>query len=277
MDCCRECSSGALLDDNCSGDVICTDCGLVQPERLYLSVKSPYRDSDDVPKNHQTDLTKRWPRRMEALSAYTSSVERSLSRARVEITHCADSMHMTSVSVQCAMELFSMARASTVTRGQKRKGLMAASVYHACKLEHHPRSSKEIARAFGIDRKILKKQINALVMHVDAKMCDAINSLPVTIEGLLSRSLARLSRSPREKMAIQKECLRILSLVTYDEFFSSRRPSSVVSGLVLVATRILGVNVPPSDCASSAGVSVVTTNYIAKVIQDRVDRTKKKI
>lgn len=188
--------------------------------------------------------------------------ERSLFHAIDQLTVKAVNSGISQAIIDEAKVLYKRLTENCVSRGENRSGLLASSVYVACKNNKVPRSAKEIAVMFGIDAAIITRNCKKFqeVMHL--RLC---SSSP---NDFVMRFCTHLKLSE----SVQRACIELVDTVQKQELMRGSSPPSVVAGCIafLVGTMNNGGSkdvVSKKDVAEVCGVSEVTIAKCIKKLQ----------
>lgn len=168
---CRDCVSRDLRVHYSDGDVVCHGCGLVAEERL-LDERAEWRSfadreaGQDDPARCGAPSTawesacmaeemvtvvgapgdlQRMQRRM------VGSVRKAATTDAVfDMNHTCSLMNVPDPAIKLAGALFSSITRQRGIKGDHRRAVMAACVYHACQSSHIPKTLCEVANAFTV-------------------------------------------------------------------------------------------------------------------------------
>ncbi|KAG1653622.1 hypothetical protein FOA52_007628 [Chlamydomonas sp. UWO 241] len=144
-----------------------------------------------------------------------------------------------------------------ITRGDNRAGIIAASIYMACKMHDVPRSASEIAKAFKIKDCTMTRGCKRF--QELAKM-----SVNTTRTGdFINRFCSKLDLGPGQRAV----CHRMVDLADQLGIVSDNTPPSVAAGVILVCSALHDWRVTKKMLADVCGVSQVTIGKCAKKIE----------
>ena len=135
-----------------------------------------------------------------------------------------------------------------LVRGRSIPGLVAASLYAACRNTETPRTLSDVATGINIKRKDVARCYRLLLRELDLKM-------PVVdpMKGVARiASVASLSeKTKRKAMEYLKEATRI-------EVSAGKDPMGLAAAALYLACVVVGENKTQKDIAQAAGVTEVT-------------------
>jgi transcription initiation factor TFIIB len=154
-------------------------------------------------------------------------------------------------------------------RGLNRDGIIAASIYIACRINNYPRTAKEIATIFNLDDGSATKGcknaisiVNQLEKNVDNNDKTHFNeTLPLDF---IERYCSRLS--------INKEltnlCKFVACKVNRDKLIPENTPHAVASGIIYFITQICNNNISKTQIYEISNISEVTINKCYKKLEN---------
>jgi len=231
---CKECGSRQLEVD-IKGELACIDCGLVQStmfldegpdwnnyndgsesgehtgmpstellhdKGLTTDIDWRNRDYAGSSMNKETSRLFRRLRRQHQRTRISNSTERNLAVALGELQRLGSQMDLPKSVKEEAAFIYRKAVEKKLVRGRSIEGVVAASIYAACRVRRIPRTldevgkhsrtgRKEIGRTFrAISRELLLKVAPATPQDYIPRFCSILN-LPQTVETSASRILVR--------------------------------------------------------------------------------------
>ena len=196
---CPECSGTEFVTDMETGEIACSQCGLVLQEEILdqkpewraftpeetrskartgppaslrqfdkgLSTTfQPYKDTygRSLPMRERLKMMRL--RKWNIRARVHSSAERNLSQAMNELTRLSDKLHIPASVEENAALIYRKALDEGLIRGRSIKSIAAAALYIACVQQDEKKTQKELAEAAGVTEvtvrnryKILKRQI----------------------------------------------------------------------------------------------------------------------
>ena len=166
--------------------------------------------------------------------------------------------------------LYKLVCETKISRGNNRKGIIAACVYFACKNCNVGRSSKEIATMFNIKNSIFTKGCknfqNVLQLSKDKNRVD--NSESISSIDFIDRFCNNLNM---ETTDIKK--IKTLSQnIEKSNIINDIRPDSFAAGCILYYCIINDINCNKIDISNCSKISEVTINKCYKKIESFKDK-----
>jgi transcription initiation factor TFIIB len=278
---CPECGGHDLVTDLETGEVACSQCGLVlqdevldskpewrafTPEETRTKARTgpptslkqfdkglsttfqPYKDtygrSLPLPERLKMMRLRKWNIR----ARVHSSAERNLSQAMNELTRLADTLHIPASVEENAALLYRKALDEGLIRGRSIKSIAAAALYAACRLTRTPRSLKEIAEASTRRRKEISRCYRLLQRELEINMPfdEPTKYIPKIA------SFAGLNQKT-QNMAIQ-----ILQKAKKIKADIGKGPAGIAAAALYIAAIMDGKKVTQKVLAQAADVTEVT-------------------
>ncbi|MCK5291882.1 MAG: transcription initiation factor IIB [Thermoplasmata archaeon] len=281
-DSCPECGSAHLYRDDHRAELVCNDCGLVVNEseidtgpewRAYTAEDNKRMARTGAPlsqRSHDLGLStvisyasrdfhgnpipaKQRDRynRMRMLHRQSNLLrpgQRSLVQALTVLDRMASVLGIPPRIRDEAALITRKALKKGMVRGRSIEGVVAASLYAACRMNNVPRTLEEMSDVSGVDRKKLRKAYSAISRQIKLKV-------PlVKPEDYVSRFCSKLDLGPD----VEAETHRILNELDDSMGTSSFAPSGTVAAAIYVASVRCGEKKPQRLIAEVAGVSEVT-------------------
>ena len=235
---------GLLIDDHHTGDVICTECGLVLCEKLEVATPNKRASQQEyVP-----------PPSCLQHYGYMSRKDNNLSTALDKIVTYADRIHLTRDIVDSAQQLYIQVYQSI--KGKSTDAIGGACLYIACRQKGVPRtfmeicavtcaSKDEIGRCYTKIMKLFKPPIDMMY-----------------ISDLMSRFCTHLGlEAPIEKLA-----KHIVARTRELDLAPGRSPISIAGAAIYLAS---GLKL--RDIGHVVGVAPMTIKHIHKLMYPRRD------
>ncbi|CAF0844855.1 unnamed protein product [Brachionus calyciflorus] len=272
---CFEHPNAFLIEDYRAGDLVCSECGLVLGDRI-IDVTSEWRtfsESTDKPDmnrvgeamdpNKETNLGTYIERVKKDnklnLKKFENFDEKTKRLGNIQIKEIAEKLNADKSIINAARNIFE--NFNKLFKGRKKGLLIATCVYKACKQEAVPRTLKEISnitrfsvKEIGRCLKFIEKNSNSKQINVNlestttttspldlvARFCSHLN---------LERYIVRLT----EDIVKKSSCIDNLS---------GKRPSSIVSAAIYLATEITHCQIDIEDISRVCGSAVNTIKHI---------------
>lgn len=157
-------------------------------------------------------------------------------------------------------------------RGLNRDGIIAASVYIACRINSYPRTAHEIALMFYLD--------NASATRGCKNAISIINEIETDMEQNEKTKLCMtkpISFIPRfcSKLGLNDELCKLCEFVAMrvekTNMIPENTPNSIAAGIVFFIIYLCGASVSKSDVSTETEVSEVTINKCYKRLEQHKD------
>jgi transcription initiation factor TFIIB len=153
-------------------------------------------------------------------------------------------------------------------RGDNRDGILAASIYIACRINNYPRTAKEIATIFHLDVASATRGcknaliiINNLERDMDNK--EKTNFGRTKPEAFIERYCSKLNINGE----LTKLCQFISMKIEKMNYMPENTPNSIAAGVVYFIVQICKLNVSKRDVKNVSEISEVTINKCFKKIE----------
>ena len=180
--------------------------------------------------------------------------ERSMCNAIDHLTVRAVNSGISQVIIDEAKVLFKRICELHISRGDNRTGILASSIYVACKNNKVPRSAKEIATMFTTTTNVItrncKKFQEVLQLRLACSMpCDFVH-----------RFCSQMQLDVRARDA----CIGVVDRVQEFGLFTECSPTSVVAGAIFLVCEHQEKHVDKKNLAAVCGVSEITVTKVYK-------------
>jgi len=157
-----------------------------------------------------------------------------------------------------AKSLYKITADTKISRGNNRKGIIAACVYFACKNCNVGRSSKEIADMFQIKISILTKGCKNLqsILQLSKDKNRVDTSKSVLPSDFIDRFCNRLNISNKDTLEIKELSNKIETLNLINDI----RPDSFASGCILLYCSNNNLDINKKQISEYSKISEVTIN-----------------
>ncbi len=292
---CPACGSRSLFIDYSRGEIVCSNCGLVigdqiidqGPEwRAFTSDEQASRDRVGGP----MDLTKfdkglttiigkqnvdafgnkisgktrsqiHRLRRWQIRTKVHSSDKRNLAVAMTELHRISSQLGIPQNIRATAAVIYRKALKKKLTRGRTILGMVAASLYLACRVHSVPRPLEEIGDQIHISRKELSLCIRLILRYLDLK-------IPFTDPvDFVSRFGTELNLKGTAKM----RAVEILELAKKQGLTIGKDPKGLAAAAIYVASIMEGDRKTQLEIARTARVTEVTVRNRYKELVEKLD------
>ncbi len=172
------------------------------------------------------------------------------------------------IVIDAAMRYHTRISGYQTFRGLNRSGVLAASVYVACRIGRNPRTAKEIAEIFDLDTASATRGVKnamSIINSLERELEDCEKShFESTQPGdFVSRYCSRLGMSPHLAML----CRFVALKVEQGDLIPENTPHAVAAGLVYFVAHVCGARVTKKDVSGVSDISEVTINKCYKKLQ----------
>jgi transcription initiation factor TFIIIB Brf1 subunit/transcription initiation factor TFIIB len=207
-------------------------------------------------------------RRMARINFHTSMnhKDRSLFHAYKDIEEAArDDLHLSEKVVRDAKVMYRKFNTEKLTRGAVRLGIKANCVMYACKLSNVPRTTKEIADAFGIPTKDLSRTSHIFretILNDTQKSLPTVTK-PVDVVHRLLNSFEGVSGD------VRMNCIKMCRSLENCVQLMSKTPNSIASVVILFVLKL-----PKTDICEKCGISLPTLVKIETVAKQYLEASQ---
>ena len=279
---CLRCGKGRIIIDTRTGENVCNNCGYVLPvkaidtgpdwraftleERRDRKRTGPPTSLTKVGKGlatvigkgvtdahgkKLTALTKSRFKRMQTWDVrsklYTPK-QRNLLKATSFLSRLADKLQLSSAVQEEAAYIYRKALNNKLIKGRSVTGMVAASVYAACRNNKVPRTLKDITKASNVNKNEIARSYRVLLQVLEMKM-------PVMDP---SRRIARIANRVGVKEKTQRVALKILDQAKKDGITVGKNPMGIAAAALYVACMLENEDVTQDQLADAAGITSVT-------------------
>lgn len=295
---CPECNSKHLERDYERGELVCGECGLVldenmidpRPEAVYTPEQMEKKAHTGPPSNPRlhdkglgSDISwknrdaygkyvpdtakayrlRKWQRRIRVANA----TERNLAFAFSELERMASGMGLSQDVRKAAAVIYRKAANRNLIRGRSIEGVVAASLYGACRVCDVPRTLDEVAAGSRTDRKEIGRTYRHLSRELKLKL------EPTSPEDYVSRFCSELKLSSD----VQTKTYEILNLAEQKELTSGRGPTGVAAAAIYIASILCNERKTQREVADRAGVTEVTIRNRYKELDEKLELDVKRL
>ncbi len=291
---CPECKSSHLVRDYERGELVCEDCGLVLDEQFVdqgpewrafdaeqgekrartgapmtytihdkgLSTEIGWKNKDSygksIPTRNRAQLyrLRKWQRRIRVSNA----TERNLAFALSELDRMASGMGLPRYVRETAAMIYRKAVNKNLIRGRSIEGVVAASLYAACRQCNVPRTLDEIASASRVGRKEIGRTYRFMTRELKLRL------MPTSPQDYISRFCSELKLSGD----VQTKTIEILKKADEKELTSGRGPTGVAAAAVYISSILCNERRTQREVADIAGVTEVTIRNRYKELTEKL-------
>lgn len=277
---CKNCKSANLVIDNSKGHMVCTDCAVINEE--YLDENPEISNNDGEGSNNSrygapssfffpksslgTKIVSKGYNRISLLQKQGQMPykEKSLMDVLETIQLKCKKYVITQSIIDSAKILYKKVSESVHSKGKRkgksiimrcinRRSMIAACLFHACKLQKETRSPKEIADIYDLEIKHVNRGCR--------KFCDIIDANTLFYQIKSSQSSDFIERFAK-KLNIDKQYINISKDVSNNihklDLASTHEPPSVAAGCILMVTQYYNIQLSKKQISDIFGISDVT-------------------
>ncbi|MCL4350096.1 MAG: transcription initiation factor IIB [Candidatus Thermoplasmatota archaeon] len=294
IDKCPECGSSDLSRDYERGELVCNKCGIViddayidqGPEwRAFdseqnesraragspmtftihdkgLSTDISWKNKDSygksIPTRNRAQLyrLRKWQKRIKVSNA----AERNLSQALQEMERMASNLSIPNDVRETAAVIYRKAVKQNMIRGRSIEGVVAGSLYAACRITNVPRTLDEIASITRVKKKEIGRTFRIMSRYLQ------LNILPSKPEDYLNRFCSKLKLS----METRKQAADIIKLAQDNDLTSGKGPTGVAAAAIYIASIMTDERRTQRSVAEVAGVTEVTIRNRYKELTEKL-------
>jgi len=291
---CPECNSAHLVRDYKRGEFVCEECGLVLDDQAIdqgpewrafdaeqgekrartgapmtytihdkgLSTVIGWKNKDSygksIPTRNRAMLyrLRKWQSRIRV----SDSMERNLAFALSELDRMASGIGLPRNIRETAALIYRKAVNKNLIRGRSIEGVVAASLYGACRQCSVPRTLDEIASSSRVGRKEIGRTYRFMTRELRLKL------MPTSPEDYISRFCSALKLSEK----VQTKTMEILKQANDKELTSGRSPTGVAAAAIYIASTLVNERRTQREVADTSGVTEVTIRNRYKELTEKL-------
>jgi transcription initiation factor TFIIIB Brf1 subunit/transcription initiation factor TFIIB len=277
---CKNCKSPNLVIDNTKGHMVCTDCAVINEEYLDENIEPTNNDGEGSNNSRYgapssfffpkaslgTKIVSRGYNRLSLIQKQGQMPykEKSLFDVLETIQFKCKKYSITQTIIDSAKILYKKVSESVHSKGKRkgkniimrcinRRSMIAACLFHACKLQKETRSPKEIADIYDLEIKHVNRGCR--------KFCDIIDSNTLFYQIKSSQSSDFIERFAN-KLNIDKKYIDISKDVSSNihklDLASTHEPPSVAAGCILLVAQYYNIQISKKQISDIFGISDVT-------------------
>lgn len=192
--------------------------------------------------------------------------ERSMYKVFTDIQEIAKKNNLPPIIIQEAKSLYKIISDIQISRGNNRKGIIAACVYFACK-DVAPRSAKEIASMFNITTPVMTKGTKTFQEILQSSKIykkRILNTECINADDFVHRFCNKLKLNDTDVNEIKK----ITKSINKINLISEIRPDSIAAGSILLYAKKKSLPITKKDISDICKISEVTINKCCKKLEE---------
>ena len=294
---CPYCGGTELENNHSRAEVTCKRCGLVIEENIIdlgpewrafdheqrnnrtrvgapatpnvhdkgLPTVIDYKNKDahgrNIPDRNkaQMDRIRRWQIR----SRISGAGERNLAFALSELDRDASRLNIPKDIRKDASVIYRNAAKNNLIRGRSIEGVVAASLYAACRRCNVPRTLDEIAKVSKVSKKVVGRTYRFLARELKIKLA------PTSPADYVPRFATNIGLSNEAQI----KAIDIIGKASEKGLTSGRGPTGVAAAALYIASVLLGERKTQKEVADASGVTEVTIRNRYKELSEQLDFT----
>ena len=195
--------------------------------------------------------------------------ERSTYKVFTDISDIAKKNNLQQKIVTEAKSLYKVISDTQISRGNNRKGIIAACLYFACKNCNVSRSSKEIATMFNITTSVMTKGTKTFqeIIHMSNSKNRIKEAKSIIPDDFIDRFCNKLELTELDI----KQVKEISEIITHINLISEVRPDSIAAGCILFYCSYKKFPIGKKEIAKISQISEVTINKCCKKIEEKIE------
>ena len=191
--------------------------------------------------------------------------DRALHKAYLEFDQiCKENLNLTSNITKVAQSYYKKIAESQLTRGAVRSGIKANCVFFACKDAKVPRTTQEIANAFGISTKDISRTYDTVRGHLKVTSTKTITCPHDMVPRIFTSLGFHMDRAAQK---LKMKCIRACQAVATYPKLMGKTPMAVASTTILRVLKETDLAITKEEISEAAGISVATINKIDLIVK----------
>jgi len=232
---------------------VCAECGEVLGKEINYEKEWRYYGMMDT--RHNAD-----PNRCNMRKSEDKNIYRDV-----------DKMGFSDKIITCANQIYEQVTNGKIFRGNTRKGIIFACIFHAYKLNQTPQSCEVLIDIFNIDRKVGLRGLK--FVNLNAPKESNFRNYQITTEHIIKEIMTKFHASPTNI----EEALVLYSMIKGRSSLLNRsRPQSVASGLVRYYIQKKKSDISMEYFRSKINLSELTITRIVKEVKSLLEEDEEK-
>jgi transcription initiation factor TFIIB len=191
--------------------------------------------------------------------------DRALHKAYLQFDQiCKQNLNLSPNINKIAQGFYKKIAESQLTRGAVRSGMKANCVFFACKEAKAPRTTQEIASAFGISTKDISRTYDTVRGYLQLNTTKTITRPRDMVPRIFSSLGFHMDR---EAQKMKMKCMKACELVAAYPKLMGKTPLAVASVTIVRVLRDTDLAITKQEVAEAAGISVATINKIDLIVK----------
>jgi len=237
------CKHSNIIDEN--GIVCCGDCGIEMEKSIFHEKEWRYYGQAD--NKRISDPNRVHLRKLEERNIYKD----------------VESMGFSDKIVSLANQIYIQVTKGKIFRGNSRKAIIFASIYHSFKVQDKPQPHENLIKIFKLDRKNALKGLKHVNLNIPRD--SVIHTTYITPINLVEDIMDKFYATSEHKKEVRELYEKIANKSSK---INRSRPQSIAAGLVFFWICYKGLDISIKDFASKTDLSELTINKISKEISE---------
>jgi transcription initiation factor TFIIIB Brf1 subunit/transcription initiation factor TFIIB len=226
-----------------NGNKVCEHCGVELPREIDNTKEWRYYGAQDT--RHNGDPSRCHMRKVE---------ERTINKD-------VENMGFSDKIIEKANTIYEQVSGGKIYRGNSRKAIIFACIFHAYKLAGEPQPCDTLIEIFNLEKKVGLRGLKHVNLKIPAN--SAIKSTYITPEHLITDIMNKFEASKEQK----DEVITLYkSIANRSSILNRSRPQSVASGIVRYYILANGKEISMSEFRAKVNLSELTINRIVREI-----------
>ena len=288
-----------IITDSESGEVFCGDCGMVIGEKseditnpewraftaeehnerartgaptslakhdrgLATIISKTGRDASGQKLDTAMYSTYKRLRTWDYRISHYDSLDRNLFQAFSQLYALKDKLGLSDTIIEKTAYIYRKAEDKGLVRGRSISGMVAATIYIACREIGTPRTLKDIAAASNVKRKDIAKNCRLIIRELELRvpMADPM------------KCIVKIANKANLSETITRQAMNLMTEIVKSKLSAGKNPMSFAATvLYLSSLKASKKNVTQLDIAKAAGITEVTIRNRIKELNNLVDIT----
>jgi transcription initiation factor TFIIB len=287
---CKNCFSTSLVEDKMQGDLICTNCGCVNMERI-IDEKAEWNYGQDestfskdpsrcgCPQNPLLEKSSMSTMVVNATYKKNGNLQRlhqqqsmnHTERARYHVFEyitkmCTDNGRLPSTIIELAKHYYTSMSQKRISRGAIRQGLIACCIYYACKKNKVSRSVGEVAEMCSLDTMVITKSIK-IFRRIMGNEIESMSAENTDVDDLFSRFANKIGLDRREEAKLIRCVRNVAENVDNLCILNGKTPTAITTAIIYFCCQHVGLTVSKKHILEINNVSSVTLNKLVDILE----------
>ena len=289
---CSVCKNGRPIADPESGELICSDCGLVFSEKapenraewrnfgsekndrartgspvslaqhdmgLNTVIGNNNKDSRGQNIDASMHSTMKRLRTYDFRSQAHTSTDRNLMRAFGELGRQRDKLGMSDAMIDKTAYIYRKALAKGLVRGRSTSAILSAAIYIACREMGAVRSLKDVGEITDVKRKVVSRSYRILIQQLEM-------IIPVIDP---TKCIAMIANKAKLSEKSKRMAIDTMKDFTNTDASAGKRPMGLAATILYLSCLRNDEDVTQKNIAEAAGVTEVTIRNRIKDLKSR--------